>query len=139
MVELGWPALLVPEAAGGVGLGFVELALVAEEAGRTLTPGPFLATATQFVPAVLEAGSLEQQARFLGAVARGETTGALAVAGDGATTARRQGDGWVLSGITRCVLDGASAGEIVVAAVIGDGIGLFVVPGSSVNASAVAS
>ncbi|TML58828.1 MAG: acyl-CoA dehydrogenase family protein, partial [Actinobacteria bacterium] len=90
MVELGWPALLVPESAGGVGLGFVELAVLAEEAGRTLTPGPFLATATQFVPAVLEAGSPEQQERFLGAVARGETTGTLAVADDGGITARRQ-------------------------------------------------
>ena len=143
MVELGWPALLVPESAGGVGLGFVELAVLAEEAGRTLTPGPFLATATQFVPAVLEAGSPEQQERFLGGVARGETTGTLAVAGDGGTTARRQGDDWVLTGITRYVLDGASAGEIVVAARTGEdnaeGIGLFVVPGASVAASAIDS
>jgi alkylation response protein AidB-like acyl-CoA dehydrogenase len=36
MVELDWPALTVPEAAGGIGLGFVELAVVAEEMGRVL-------------------------------------------------------------------------------------------------------
>src|SRR5436305_14338691 len=52
MVELGWPALTVPEEYGGVGLGFVELAVVVEELGRVVAPGPFLARVTQFVPAV---------------------------------------------------------------------------------------
>ncbi|HEX6310259.1 MAG TPA: acyl-CoA dehydrogenase family protein, partial [Acidimicrobiia bacterium] len=69
MVELGWPALTVPERAGGLGLGMVELAVVVEELGRVMAPGPFLATATQFAPAVREAGSPEQVRRFLGAVA----------------------------------------------------------------------
>src|SRR5207237_7963181 len=108
-----------------------------------LTPGTFRATATHVVPAVLEAGTPEQQQRFLGAVARGETTGALAVAGDGGATARREGDDWLLTGTTRHVLDGAGADEIVVAARAGEGTGegegtaLFVVPGSSVRATPV--
>src|SRR4051812_9910312 len=67
MVELGWPALTIPEEYGGLGLGFVELAVVAEELGRAVAPGPFLATVTQFAPAVRHAGSSEQQRRFLGA------------------------------------------------------------------------
>ena len=50
MVELGWPALTVPEAAGGLGLGAVELAVVVEELGRALAPGPLLPTISQFVP-----------------------------------------------------------------------------------------
>ena len=53
MVELDWPALAVPEDNGGLGLGFVELAVVAEQLGRVIAPAPFLATATQFVPALL--------------------------------------------------------------------------------------
>ena len=57
MVELDWPALAVPVEDGGLGLGFVELAVVCEELGRVLCPAPFLATATQFVPALLHAGS----------------------------------------------------------------------------------
>src|SRR5689334_23862454 len=61
MVELGWPALTVPEAAGGLGMGAVELAVVAEELGRVVGPGPFLPTVSQFVPAIREAGSAEQQ------------------------------------------------------------------------------
>ena len=42
--ELGWPALLVPEEHGGLGLGVVELAVVQEELGAALAPSPFLST-----------------------------------------------------------------------------------------------
>src|ERR1700688_3337495 len=80
MVELDWPALAVPEEDGGLVLGFVELAVVCEQLGRVLCPAPFLATATQFVPALLHAGSAEQQRRFLGAVANDGMVGTLAVA-----------------------------------------------------------
>src|SRR5580700_8236102 len=80
MVELDWPALGVPEDDGGLGLGFVELAVVCEQLGRVLCPAPFLATATQFVPALLGAGGPEQRHRFLGAVARDGVVGTLAVA-----------------------------------------------------------
>ena len=38
MVQLDWPALTVPEAAGGMGFGMVELAVLAEELGRAVTP-----------------------------------------------------------------------------------------------------
>jgi alkylation response protein AidB-like acyl-CoA dehydrogenase len=40
MVELGWPGLALPEEVGGVGLGMVELAVVAEELGSALAPTP---------------------------------------------------------------------------------------------------
>ena len=56
MIELGWPALTVPEDAGGLGMGAVELAVVVEELGRVLAPGPYLPTVTQFAPVVSEAG-----------------------------------------------------------------------------------
>ena len=78
MVELDWPALAVPEQDGGLGLGFVELAVVCEQLGCVICPAPFLATATQFVPALLHAGSAEQRHRFLGAVARAGAVGTLA-------------------------------------------------------------
>jgi alkylation response protein AidB-like acyl-CoA dehydrogenase len=94
MVELDWPALTIAEEHGGIGLGFVELAVVLEELGRVIAPGPLFATVAQFVPAIREAGSDEQRARFLGAVAKGELTGAVAVDG--------------------IAIDGASADEVVV-------------------------
>src|SRR2546426_9729415 len=75
MIELGWPALTVPEGAGGLGMGAVELAVVVEELGRVLAPGPYLPTVTQFAPVVAEAGSGEQQERFLGGGAAGHATG----------------------------------------------------------------
>lgn len=141
MVQLDWPALTVPEEDGGIGLGLVELAVVAEELGRVLAPAPFLASAGQFVPAVRAAGSVEQRRRFLGAVAGGEVVGTLALAegsgsldpADVATTATPEGTGWRLRGEKRDVLDAGRADEVaVVARVTGaggpEGLGLFVVP-----------
>ncbi len=80
MVDLGWPALTVPEAAGGLGFGAVELAVVAEELGRAIAPGPLLPTISQFVPAVVALGSEDQQVRFLSPVASDGLAGTLAIA-----------------------------------------------------------
>src|SRR5580704_3831608 len=80
MVALGWPALTIAESNGGIGLGMLELAILAEEIGRVIAPGPLPATVSQFVPAVREIGTPDQQARYLGAVAAGELTGSLAIA-----------------------------------------------------------
>ncbi|MBV8982749.1 MAG: acyl-CoA/acyl-ACP dehydrogenase [Acidimicrobiia bacterium] len=132
MVDLGWPALTIGEDQGGLGLGFVELAVLAEELGRVIAPGPFVATVTQFVPVVRHTGTGEQQQRFLGAVAAGELTGALAIAGDVVASAN---DGsWTLSGTVRHVLDGDRANEVVVVATVGDRRQAFVVPGDQVQA-----
>jgi alkylation response protein AidB-like acyl-CoA dehydrogenase len=146
MVELDWPALVVPEENDGLGLGFVELAVVAEQLGRVIAPAPFLATAAQFVPAVRAAGDSEQRARFLGAVSGGTLVGTLAVAeaagsfdvASVTTTARSDGDNFVLDGEKHFVFDADVAQEIVVAArragTSGDeGVGLFVVSNESVK------
>ena len=50
MSDLGWPALTVPETAGGLGLGAIELALVAEELGRAVAPGPLFTTLNSRAP-----------------------------------------------------------------------------------------
>jgi len=133
MVELGWPALTVPVAYDGLGLGFVELAVLVEELGRVVAPGPFLATVTQFVPAVRHGGTAEQQARFLAPVAAGDATGTLAVGGD--LTARPTEGGWAIRGTVRHVIDGDQADEVALAARLDEGWGLFVVPGSAVRAT----
>src|SRR5205807_6620694 len=152
MVALDWQALTVPADAGGLGLGYVELAVVLEELGRVVAPGPLSATVTQLVPAVREAGSAEQRRRFLGQVAEGGLTGTRALAeaggrwtaGDVATVARPREGAWSLTGVKRWVVDGVTADEMVVAARLEgtsgeDGIGLFVVPGDAVRAQPVAS
>src|SRR5437763_5408149 len=148
MVELDWPALTIDTAHGGLGLGFVELAVVVEELGRAIAPGPFLPTVTQFVPAIREAGTPEQQDRFLGGVAAGRITGTLAVAeeskswagDDVGLVARRDAGGWLLQGTKRYVVEGATADELVVAgrlesSVGPDGLALFVVPQDAVEAT----
>jgi alkylation response protein AidB-like acyl-CoA dehydrogenase len=146
LVALDWPALNVPESAGGLGLGVVELALVAEELGRVVAPGPFLATAAQYVPAVRLAGNAEQSQRFLEPVATRGMCGALAVAEEAAVwdvgavqaSAVAHDGGWRLSGVKHYVVEPARAEEVVVAARVpgtsGDeGIVLAVVPAADIS------
>ena len=75
--ELGWPALLVPEEHGGLGLGVVELAVVQEELGAALAPSPFLSTVSA-AAVIADAGTDEQRERWLPALAAGEARGAVA-------------------------------------------------------------
>ncbi len=135
MVALDWPALAIPEEDGGIGLTFVETAVVVEELGRVVAPGPLLPTVTQFAPFVREVGTPEQRQRFLSQVAAGAVTGTLALADhprgwalrDVTMAAERAKGGWVLHGTKLGLLAGA-ADEVAVVARVGEGIGVFVVP-----------
>jgi alkylation response protein AidB-like acyl-CoA dehydrogenase len=81
LCELGWPGIALAEEHGGQGLGTVELAILAEELGRSVAAVPFLPTV--MASAMIEqAGSAGQHERWLGPLARGEITGALASGGD---------------------------------------------------------
>lgn len=146
MVSLDWPVLTVPEANGGLGLGAVEMAVVSGQLGYALAPGPFLSTASQFVPAVREAGSEAQHLAFLdpvsgdgaaGTLAFAEASGSFEVAGVNATfRPGPQGDGFVLDGVKSFVLEATRARSIVVVARRegssgASGIGMFVVPADS--------
>ena len=146
MVDLGWPALTIAEEHGGIGLGMLEAAILAEELGRVIAPGPLLATVSQFVPAIREAGTPDQQARFLGPVAAGEITGSIAIVerggsfdpADGSTTVTFDGDDAVLSGSKRVVVEGDAVDELVVVARGAgqpgdDGVRAVVVPVASVS------
>jgi alkylation response protein AidB-like acyl-CoA dehydrogenase len=140
LTGLGWTALTVPEADGGIGLGIIEAGILAEEIGRVIAPGPLLATVTQFVPAVREIGTAEQRARFLGAVAAGGS-GTLAIAETGgsfdpatvAATVVFDGTTAVLAGEKRFVVEGDAIDEMVVVArepgtTGDDGVHAIVVP-----------
>ena len=138
IAELGLTGMLVPESAGGGGLGQVESNLVLEEIGRNLTPSPFLTTSVAAVRAL--EGSAHATRWFPGIVA-GETVAALAIdegkAHDPAGTAleaKRQGNGFLLNGAKQFVVHGASADLLLVAARTGGaagetkGVTLFAVP-----------
>ena len=77
IADQGWSGLVLPEEHGGLGLGIVELAAVAEEMGRACLPGVFISTI--FASKLIEkAGSAEQQSRFLNAIAAAELKATVA-------------------------------------------------------------
>ncbi len=137
MAELGWASIILPEAYGGLEFGFMGLGVVMEESGRTLTASPLFASAVVGASAILLGGSEEQKESLLPQVAAGELTLALALEESHhhrptsiATTARREGDGFVIDGSKTFVLDGHSADKLVVVARTGgdagaEGISLF--------------
>jgi alkylation response protein AidB-like acyl-CoA dehydrogenase len=136
--DLGLAGLAVPEAHGGVGLGWVEIAAVIEELGAALACVPFLSSACLATAAILEAGTPAQHEALLPAMARGDVTATLAwleVSGAAspdaieATARPAPGDHVVLSGKKRFVLDGHTAELLLVAARAPDGtIALYAVP-----------
>ncbi len=140
MVEMGWAAILVPEAYGGLEFGHVGMGQIVEQTGRTLTASPLFATAVLGVTAINAAGSEQQKAELLGAIASGEITTALAVDETAhhapaqiSMSASKQTGGYRLVGSKRFVVDGGTADKLVVAArtsgAAGDaqGISLFIV------------
>lgn len=108
LTELGVPAILVPEAHGGIGLSALDAAVVAESLGAHATPAPFLSTAVLAVAALRLAGDEAQQGEYLPRIADGSLRIGAAVselAGrrqDAGVAAR--GDG-TLSGTALFVLD----------------------------------
>jgi len=69
LTELGIPGLLIPESSGGVGLGSLDAAVVAECLGNHVTPAPFVSTAVIAPVALLASGRQEE---LLGAIAAGK-------------------------------------------------------------------
>jgi alkylation response protein AidB-like acyl-CoA dehydrogenase len=131
--QLGLVGLIVPEAHNGAGLGFVDLAIVLEEMGRTLLCAPFLSTAVLATNALLHAATPAAQSALLPEIAAGKTIATLAFAEphrgwelEGiAMHAHRVDDTWQLDGIKTYVIDGHAADVLLVVAKVGDGLGLF--------------
>ncbi|MCJ1679178.1 acyl-CoA/acyl-ACP dehydrogenase [Streptomyces sp. APSN-46.1] len=137
--RLGLPGLAVAEEYGGVGCAPADLALACEETGRALLPSPLLATAALAIPLITALGTAAQRSALLPPLAAGGLTAALAVPGPalatalaltggntpgewagggraGGVQARAQEGGWRLYGEAAQVLDGHSAGLLLVAA-----------------------
>lgn len=129
--EQGWCGAAIPEAYGGLGIGYVELCGLAEELGRALAPVPFASTVYQFAEAVLLAGSEQQKQDILPQVSAGGLIGTLAVSeGPGVIAPTRiatRFDGGTLTGTKLPVTDGLAADRAVVLAAGAEGPGLFLV------------
>jgi acyl-CoA dehydrogenase len=76
--ELGWQATAIPEEYGGAGFGRLELAVLAEEIGRSLAPIPFASTVYLAAEALSVAGSEAQKSAHLPRLASGESIGTFA-------------------------------------------------------------
>ena len=145
--DMYWQAMHIPEAYGGLGLGYVELVATLEQMGRHLLCSPFYATVCLATNALLVAGSEEQKAEYLPRLATG-TTGTLAYTGNSGrwdaaaveATWVPDGDGYRINGGYRYVPDGHTAELLVVAARMAgtageEGVSLFVLPADTAGIS----
>lgn len=142
-VEMGWTGLTVPESHGGVGLGPLELCLVAEEVGRALAPIPLSSSTYVVTSALLSAGTTQQQAEYLPRLADGSLIGTFAVQEQATSlgvgdTRTSFADGTV-TGVKVPVPDGDVAGLAIVVCDGGSTLALVLLDGRGVTRSAVES
>ena len=78
MAELGWMGIAIPEQYGGQGMTYVDLAVLLEEMGRALVPGPFFASVCLAAPLLVDAGSEAQKEALLPGIASGERNATVA-------------------------------------------------------------
>ena len=79
IVELGWTGIRIPEKYDGLGLGHLELCVVAEELGRFLAPVPFSSSVYLFTETIINFGSEAIKQAILPKLVTGEIVGTLAV------------------------------------------------------------
>ncbi|MDI1328509.1 MAG: acyl-CoA/acyl-ACP dehydrogenase [Brevundimonas sp.] len=122
--EMGWLGVAAPERFGGSDLGLVELAILHEEVGRTLTAAPLFPTLGLALPALMSAGCEARQAEFLPRLIEGGIRAAVCLTGatgapvpsDVAIRLEPDSDGWRLNGTAEYVLMGHAANLLIVIA-----------------------
>jgi acyl-CoA dehydrogenase len=147
MAELGWMGLIFPEEYGGMGASFMDLAILMEEMGRNILPGPFFSTIALCALPLLEHGSSEQKTKFLSKIAKGKAIWTFALAESSGSykasevklRAVLEGTNYVLQGHKLFVTDAHVADYILVVGrtIDGkrseDGITLFIVDAKEPN------
>ena len=145
MVGLGWTGLPFSEEYGGTGGSFMDLAVLLEEMGKALVPGPFFSTVVLGGLTVADAGTSEQKREILTGICSGSLRLTLALTEPSATyeswgvetTATAQGGGYILSGTKLFVPYAHAADTLLVAARTSQGSGssegitVFLVPADS--------
>ena len=120
LAEMGFLGVVIPEAYGGLGLGYLELCVIAEELGRVLAPVPFSSSVFLATELLLAAGSEAQKSAWLPKLAAGEAIGTFALAESvGAVTPKTVQLGasnGKLTGTKTAVADGDVADFAIVAA-----------------------
>ena len=133
--QLGLQGIAIPEEYGGGGFSFVEQAIVLEQLGAALYPGPYLASAVLAATALLASSDEAAKRDLLPGIATGSTVATLAFTEDNGSwepdairlAATRDDQGWRLDGHKNFVLGGHCADLILALARTGDGLSLFAV------------
>lgn len=117
LVDLGVSGIVISEDFGGVGLGYLEAALIAECLGAAAAPVSYIATNVMAPVALSLAGSEEQQEQWLPAIAAGTSVFGIAVTEQ---IGRRdsqgiKAEGGTISGQAMFVLEGMDADQLIVA------------------------
>ena len=132
--ELGWAGLLIAEEYDGLGRDLVDVALIAEEHGRTVQPGPLIGNTLAAV-AISQSGRDDLCSQVLPLLAGGEAVAGWAFAearqpweADAiCTAARDHADGYRLEGIKTAVQDADNARWILVTTRLGGRLAQFLV------------
>jgi alkylation response protein AidB-like acyl-CoA dehydrogenase len=140
LAGMGWTGLIIPDAFGGLGLSMLDLAVLSEEMGRVVMPGPFFSSSVLAAVTLINSSATVLKKEWLPRIASGEAVGTLAFVeasdrldAEGIVTrASKTRTGYRLNGTKMFVLDAHIADFLVVAARTrgqGDsGICLFLVP-----------
>jgi alkylation response protein AidB-like acyl-CoA dehydrogenase len=125
MAEQGWMSVTVPSEFGGMADSWLTVAVLFEELGWGMVPGPFLATVGFAAPVLAAAGSAEQKSRWLSAIAEGncracvaylEPEGGYELDSIRTMASESSGGSYTLSGTKMFVLDAGVADAVIVAA-----------------------
>lgn len=134
--ELGWLAMGLPEEHGGIEADPLTVGVLQQVMGRHLTVAPYQACVLQAARLIALAGTPAQQAQWLPAMVSGQERLALAHTEPGehwpwasrSTTARRDGEGWRLSGHKNGVEGAVGAALWLVSAQDGEHTGVWLLP-----------
>ena len=138
LAEQGWLGLIIPEKYGGVELEFQDLAILLEEMGRYMLPGPYFSNVVLGGMSIMDSGTEEQKQEYLPRLAEGQIIVTLALnepsgrwdAEGIQLSATENGDDYTLNGTKLFVPNAHVSDYIVVAARTGSGendISLFIV------------
>lgn len=138
MREMNLMGLSLPEQYGGVG-DFLDLIVVLEEMGKVCFLSPYFSTVVLAAGALMVAGTEEQKKEYLTAIADGRKIATIAIVEtsgryapeDIKTTARKQGEHYIIDGVKLFVPDAQNADFIIIATRNSekkDAIILFIIP-----------
>ncbi|MBE0415874.1 MAG: acyl-CoA/acyl-ACP dehydrogenase [Dehalococcoidia bacterium] len=121
MAELGWMGLVIPDKYDGMGMQFMDLAVLLEEMGRNILPGPFFSTVVLGALPILSAGSEEQKKEILPKIAGGKAILTMALTEPSATyeasgvhtKAVARGNSFILNG-TKLFVENAHIADYII-------------------------